>query len=756
MPTLPFAAFNNMETRFHLFRSLQGKLILWFLTVSLLPALTIGLLIYYQVSPTLKAEVITKLIAVRDVKANQITEYFKERLTDTQVFAQIPITRAALNSFEQAVESSMKALSMDEIATLNHYRSLYLGKAELNDAGDSGTYSTVHAQYHPLFKAYIEAYGYSDLLLVEPNTGNIIYSVNKADDFATSLLHGQYANSPLNNVFRKVLFANKPNLTTLEDFAYDEVSQAVALFIASPIFEDSKLKGVLILQIPLAAIDAIMHKHSGLGNDCETILVSATDFSQRSYSRLAKKDTGFNQTTYYEASRAAANGEPGVTELIDNEGKNQLVAYTPLTIAGVKWLLLAQLDKAKAFTVIQMLLPWLLISFGITIVIVLIIAVFISHSIVKPLRILTEIARRLANGETKLTVAIKPSQDEIGVMAQAFQQLITYLQQIVEDIVQISQGLVVGNLQVTARAQYRGDFISIKNRLEIALPHLRQVIGDIVQVSQGLAQGNLQVVPQAEYQGHLAPIKPALVTTLTQLRQVITDIVSVSQGLAEGRQQVMPSGQYPGEWAQIQMALTNAATQLTQVMIHNANQNWLKTGITQLNDQMRGDLEITPLAKNILTFLCTYLNAKVGLFYVIKVDLDNKPVLKSMASYAYTHRKQVANEFQLGESLVGQAALEQQPIIVTQVPKEYIQIQSGSGEAAPHNLIVMPFRYEDKLKGVIELGTFETLTAVQLEFLNQAMPNIGIAIHTAQSRSQMQALLRQGPYQATVKSDIII
>ncbi len=742
MSTLPFSAL-DMKIRLSFFRSLKGKLMLLFLMVLLLPVLSIGLLIYHQVSPALKIEVINKLMAVRDLKANQITEYFKERLTDIKVLARMPVTLAALTSFEQAVESSMKALNMDEVAALNHCRSLYLGKAKLVNAGDGSDYSAVHAQYHPFFKAYVAAYGFLDLLLVEPHSGNILYSVNKADDFATSVLTGPYANSHLNPVFRQALLAHEQDFTAVTDFAYYDVAQAVTSFIATPIMADSKVKGILILQLPMAPIDAIMQQHSGLGKTGEAILVSADDLLRRSHSRFSKKNTLINQKIDHAASRAAAAGEAGVKEIIDQEGKPKLVAYTPLNLAGVKWLLLTQLDPAEGFRAIQTLLQWVLTIFGITIVIGLIIAVVIGHAIVKPIQVMTEIARRLANGETKLTVTVKKSQDEIGVMAQAFEQMIIYLQQLVKDIVQISQGLAVGNLQVTARTQYRGDFLQIKQELAIALPNLQQVIADIVQVSQGLAQGNLQVVPRAKYQGNFAPIKPALETALADLRQVIQDIVQVSQSLAEGCHNVMPTGQYQGDFAQIKTALANAATQLTQVMIRNADQDWLKTGLTQLNDQMRGDLEITLLAKSIITFLCTYLNAKVGLFYVVQVDQDNKPLLKSMASYAYTRRKNVANEFQLGESLVGQAALEQQPIIVTQVPKEYIQIQSGTGEAVPHNLVVMPFLYETHLKGVIEIGTFATLTEIQLEFLNQAMPNIGIAINTAQSRSQMQALLRQ-------------
>ncbi len=55
----------------------------------------------------------------------------------------------------------------------------------------------------------------------------------------------------------------------------------------------------------------------------------------------------------------------------------------------------------------------------------------------------------------------------------------------------------------------------------------------------------------------------------------------------------------------------------------------------------------------------------------------------------------------------------------------------------------MPFFYENTLKGLIELASFKVFTSIQIEFLNQVMSTIAIAIHSAQSRAKMQALLEQ-------------
>jgi len=198
---------------------------------------------------------------------------------------------------------------------------------------------------------------------------------------------------------------------------------------------------------------------------------------------------------------------------------------------------------------------------------------------------------------------------------------------------------------------------------------------------------------------------------------------------------------------QLGRALTHMTHTLREVIAKNAMQDWQKTGQTQLNDQMSGEQDVTTLTQNIIHFLTTCLQAQVGVFYLVDPN-RNQPALKLIASYAYTRRKNLANEFQFGEGLVGQAALERQNILITQVPEDYIHVRSGLGESVPNYIIVMPFFYETILKGVIELGSFHEFNSVQQEFLDQVMPAIGIAVHSAQSRAQMQELLQQTQMQA--------
>ena len=724
----------DFKTSLSFFRSLRFKLVLLFLTVSLIPLIIVGTIAYIQAHNALKAEVISKLIAVRDIKAEQITKYFDERLGDVKVFSQNPFVIAAGNAYDEAIHAEMKRLNQDsETAVITMNRSLYLDQADVKV--DNSAYSAAHEKYHPLFKSYLETYGYYDIFIVEPHNGTILYSVMKEEDFGSSLKDGPYADSNLGHLFRETISATDRDVSLLEDFAHYEPSKGAASFVASPIFEQDQMIGVLIFQLPLNQIDAIMQESAGLGKTGETILVSSDDFLMRSNSRLFEEPTLFKQKVDTEATRASAIGQTGVKEIIDYRGELTFIAHTPINVSGVKWSLNAKMDESEATAVAQQMLYWMSIIIGIVATIILGMAFLVSNSIAKPVRLMTDIAGKLAQGNIKQNIEIK-SQDEIGIMGNAFRQMVINLRIVIEDIVYVSQGLADGKLNVVPEADYRGDFVQIKEALHKALSNQRSVVEDIVPVSQGLANGNLEVKPQADYQGDFIRIKNALEMTLTDLRQVIEDIVQFAQGLAEGKEDIIAHAEYRGDFLKIKNALESAGVKLATTTKQNATQDWLKSGQNQLNDQMSGEQNTVELTHNIVSFLTLYLEAQVGVCYLIDEGTNNQEShLKMTASYAHTRRKNIGDEFEFSRGLVDRAARELKSIIIT--------INSELGEAVPRHIIVVPFLHENTLKGVILLASTKALTKIQQDFFHQVMPSIGVAVNAVESRAKMEVLLEQ-------------
>jgi CheY-like chemotaxis protein/signal transduction histidine kinase/CHASE3 domain sensor protein len=175
----------------------------------------------------------------------------------------------------------------------------------------------------------------------------------------------------------------------------------------------------------------------------------------------------------------------------------------------------------------------------------------------------------------------------------------------------------------------------------------------------------------------------------------------------------------------------------------SADRNWILTGNFELNEKIRGEKTEIELAQSIINQLCAYLNTQIGAIYLF----DNGQ-LSLAGSYAYSFRKKNTSIIRPGEGLVGQAAAEKKIIVFTEVPNDYIRINSGLGNIIPKNLIMLPLLQDDILKGVIEIGSVKEFSPLQMEFLNKIGENIAIVINAAQSRRKLKELLEETQRQA--------
>jgi GAF domain-containing protein len=122
--------------------------------------------------------------------------------------------------------------------------------------------------------------------------------------------------------------------------------------------------------------------------------------------------------------------------------------------------------------------------------------------------------------------------------------------------------------------------------------------------------------------------------------------------------------------------------------------------------------------------------AQHGVFYLTDAERDT-PIMKLFASYAYRERKGISNKFELGEGLIGQCALEKERILITDVPNDYIKINSGLGDGTPLSIVVLPVLFEGEVKAVCELASFKPFNDIHLALLDQLTESIGIALNIA-------------------------
>ncbi|MGI6091720.1 MAG: response regulator [Negativicutes bacterium] len=172
------------------------------------------------------------------------------------------------------------------------------------------------------------------------------------------------------------------------------------------------------------------------------------------------------------------------------------------------------------------------------------------------------------------------------------------------------------------------------------------------------------------------------------------------------------------------------------------NQTWIKAELAEIAMHNQGVSSYEELGTQVITRLAKAANAHYGALYLIARGSKISKLVR-LAAYAGQNQGESRQEMMLGEGIAGQCALEQQAILLTDIPENYIKISSGLGEAPPRNLIAIPVILSGQTLAVIELASFTPFTQLQREFLEQAADNIAVALSRIEAKQHIDMLLQE-------------
>ncbi len=327
--------------------------------------------------------------------------------------------------------------------------------------------------------------------------------------------------------------------------------------------------------------------------------------------------------------------------------------------------------------------------------------------------------------------------DNVNLMAS---NLTTQVRNIAEVVTAVANGNLKRKLAVEASGEIAALADTINGMIETLATFADQVTNVAREVGiEGQLGGQARVPGAAGLWRDLTDNVNQLAANLTtQVRAIAEVATAVTTG--DLTRSITVEAQ--GEVAALKDNINEMIRNLADTTRKNTEQDWLKTNLANFTRMLQGERDLVTVTNLILSEIAPLVNASHGVFYLFKHEED-EPVLELVASYAYKHRKHLANRFRLREGLIGQCAFEKRHILLGNVPNDYIQINSGLGEAPPLNIIVLPVLFEGEIKAVLELASFEQFSGIHLSFLDQLMESIGIVLNTIAANMRTERLLAQ-------------
>jgi CheY-like chemotaxis protein len=181
-----------------------------------------------------------------------------------------------------------------------------------------------------------------------------------------------------------------------------------------------------------------------------------------------------------------------------------------------------------------------------------------------------------------------------------------------------------------------------------------------------------------------------------------------------------------------------------QMSLNTQSQAWIRSQVSAISQVLLQATTHKEFAQWLASELVPLCKAGVGLFYSFD---DARHRLDLLGSYGVRMSDRSA-DYLAGKALVGQCASERKAIMLDNVPENYLHIDSGSGEALPHYVAIVPVLYRDTLIGVLELAGFVPLTTLQQQLLDELLPIVALALENLNHAISTHDLLLQTREQA--------
>lgn len=316
----------------------------------------------------------------------------------------------------------------------------------------------------------------------------------------------------------------------------------------------------------------------------------------------------------------------------------------------------------------------------------------------------------------------------------------------VRGIAKVVTAVATGNLKQKLAIVSQGEVAQLTDTINEMIDTLAVFADQVTTVAREVGvEGRLG--GQASVPG-ASGIWKNLTENVNQLAENLTTqvraISEVASSVTKGDLTQMIRVEAKGEVEELKDTINQMIVNLKKTTLRNREQDWLKSNLAKFTQMLQGQKDLNTVTRRILSELAQVVNAQKGLFYILKQDENQQNrKLKLFASYALGDKANKQQEFELGQGLVGQCAVNKQRILLTNVPKDYIKISSGLGKSNPVNLIILPVLFENEIKAVIELASFDTFSETHLDFLSQLTESIGIVLNTIEANSRTEELLEQ-------------
>lgn len=320
----------------------------------------------------------------------------------------------------------------------------------------------------------------------------------------------------------------------------DAATGSMVITITAPVYVNGKIEGLTGVDITIDALSKVVGD-SKIGNDGFFTLITTANVvtSHKDSNNILKSinDIGISQNLI----DAVINNN---SEVMEYSYSNVEYMGNSIQIGETGWKIVSAIPKDEFTSNTRELIGIIAIIYILTIIILSVVMFVILGVVTKPIKKVTEITNKLAEGELDVNIDMK-SNDEIGVLAKSIESLTMRLKSYISYInesVNVLDELADGNLVMELEHDYAGEFAKLKNALLHVSDTLKETIGKIKDSADSINMNAEHVSSGAQTLAQGTTEQASAIEELSaEINEIYTTIVSNAEYATNAGNKAMES-----------------------------------------------------------------------------------------------------------------------------------------------------------------------------------------------------------------------
>lgn len=206
-----------------------------------------------------------------------------------------------------------------------------------------------------------------------------------------------------------------------------------------------------------------------------------------------------------------------------------------------------------------------------------------------------------------------------------------------------------------------------------------------------------------------------MATSLNSLYDSIEEVANFAETIGNGDLSAVLKSKGKGDilgnsLIKMQGGLIKASEEAKARKQEDEKQSWIERCVANFGKELRNDNgEVAHFYSKIIRLIVHDLEVNQAGLYIINDNDESNKYFEAVACMAWGREKIQKSTYLLEEGLLGACYFEKEPIVLTEIPDDFINITSGLGSAKPKVLMLVPLIHNENVIGIIEVASFSAL-----------------------------------------------